>query len=389
MQITPTTAGVFANAVNSASPGDTIELTGGSYSWNAQAFIQNVNGTASNWIIIRPAAGATVTISGPGYGALSSGGSTTGTDGIGFGGNVSYISLRGLTVTNFRNGITTTGGSHLQIAGNNVHHVGAAAIGNYYVSQFGLMCHNLEISNNALSYDNQLWVGSPKNTYYGWAIALSAWGNNISVFGNTVNFSNGEGIAISGTNSWVYNNVVSNFVAAGIYLQEPSQSVVENNFIWNDVAGNSAWFSSGITQSSQKAGILIADEDVNGLTGVAYPYLKQLTIRNNIVRDAGIAITYENYKVGVAMTSVRIDNNTFVGGAPGSSSMMRIDAAASGSHSDVVVANNIFDWTGTGAASNSIGSSTGLTFTNQLWNNVSPGPASGAGDVTGSPNFHN
>jgi len=387
-QITPTSAAIFANAVNGASPGDIIELASGSYSWNAQAYIQNVNGTSANWIIVRPAPGATVTITGPGYGTLSSGGGTSGTDGIGFGANTSYISLQGINLSHFRNGITFVSGSHIQITGNNISYVGGAAIGNYNVSSIGPMCHNLEISNNKVSYDNQLWVGSPQNTYYGWALAITAWGNNVSVFGNTVTFSNGEGIGISGQYAWVYNNVVNNFVAVGIYLQEPSQSVVENNFIWNDVAGNSAWFSSGITQSNNKVGLLMANEDASSNTGTSYTFLQQLTIRNNIVFNAGLQIAYENFKVGNPMGSVRIVNNTFVGGGTGSSSMMTFDAAAIGSHSGVVIANNICVWTQSGGSNGSL-ATTGITYEYQNWYNVTPGSASGTGDVTGrNPNFH-
>jgi hypothetical protein len=387
-QITPTSAAIFANAVNGASPGDIIELASGSYSWNAQAYIQNVNGTSANWIIVRPAPGATVTITGPGYGTLSSGGSTSGTDGIGFGANTSYISLQGINITKFRNGITTVSGSHIQIAGNNVSYMGGTGIGNYNVPSIGPMCHNLEISNNTVSYDNQLWVGSPQNTYYGWALAITAWGNNVSVFGNTVSFSNGEGIGISGQYAWVHNNVVNNFVAVGIYLQEPSQSVVENNFVWNDVAGNSAWFSSGITQSSNKVGLLMANEDASSNTGTSYTFLQQLTIRNNIVFNAGLQIAYENFKVGNPMGSVRIVNNTFVGGGTGSSSMMTFDAAAIGSHSGVVIANNICVWTQSGGSNGSL-ATTGITYGYQNWYNVTPGSASGTGDVTGrNPNFH-
>ena len=68
--------------------------------------------------------------------------------------------------------------------------------------------------------------------------------------------------------------------------------------------------------------------------------------------------------------------------------MLRIDGAATGTHSDVVIANNIAAWTQAGG-SNSVSSGTGLTFSNDLWYDVTVGGASGAGDLTGqNPNLH-
>ena len=84
------------------------------------------------------------------------------------------------------------------------------------------------------------------------------------------------------------------------------------------------------------------------------------------------------------MVHVRWVNNTLVGGQTDTASVFTIAAPNTGSHSDVVVANNIATWI-SGTGTNSVESLTGLTFSHNLWYNVTAGSAAGTGDATGNP----
>jgi hypothetical protein len=329
-----------------------------------------------------------VTLKGPGYGTITncSGGSTTGIDGPTFGNGVAYVSLNGFTITNWRNATGSIGtANHFQITNNTITYNGGNSFGAF---NSGGMPSYYELSNNAVSYDAQLWYGTNK-ACYGWPLSFTAWGNHVSVFGNTVGFSTGEAMGLSGQYGWVYNNTISNFQAAGIYCQECSEAVIEDNFVWNDVADNGTWFGNAITQSSSKVGILIANEDSSSNTGTAYTFLSDVTIRNNIVYDAGLALAYENFKVGNPMQHFRIENNTLAGGGTGSTNILTMDASATGgSNSDVFVVNNIFWWSQAGG-SNGTTSSTGISYEYNEGYNVPVISPPGTGNLPNSnPNFH-
>ena len=85
------------------------------------------------------------------------------------------------------------------------------------------------------------------------------------------------------------------------------------------------------------------------------------------------------------MNHVRWENNTLYGISGSSSILLRLDAAAIGTNSDIVVSNNIGAWSAAGG-SNSV-TIIGVTFENNLWFNVTAGSAAGSGDVTGNPLF--
>ena len=393
INVTPTSSTVLDSAIAGAQPGDTVVVAGGTYNWTGGSSVY-VSGSASNWIVIRAATDASgnpqaVTINGPGIGTLDSSGASHGVICIQTYGN--YLDIEGLTCNNFAHGFALITGGHVRLHGNTVTQVGDSGIANYNVPSVGPMASYIEYSNNVVTYTNQLWNNSG---LYGWGQGISGWGNYVTIANNRVSNTNGESIGISGQYGWVVGNTVLESCAAGIYLQESSQSLVEKNFVRNDYANNASFYASCLSNGSSGPrfgyGIRIAAEDGQSNTGVAYTFLNQGTVRNNLVVGMLSAIAYNNFKIGSPMSSWRIENNTLVGGTTGSQDLLEMDAPLSGAHTDVIFANNLFDWTsGSNASATRVVQAGGVSYNHSLWFGASAGGAAGSGDVSGDPKLLN
>jgi hypothetical protein len=369
---TPKDSTTFQTCVNNASPGDTVLLVGGNYMWTGTPLL-TASGTKTDWIIVKPTAEASVTITGPGIGVLSDAGTSALTLST-----AQYISVEGITFNGFGAGIVIIGGSYMRLRGNTVSTIGGAGIAAYKIQN---LPSNYEISGNTVSYTNQLWANTAAQG--GWGASIVATGQNVTVSGNTVSYGEGEGIEPIGEDIWVVNNVVYDHAQPAIYNDGSSEVVIENNFVYQDQANGTFW--STTPTKDTRDGIRIADDGyVLGATGLDFPVLTDITVRDNIVWGASVLFSYDNYGQAHPMSHVRIENNTLVGGQMGTITPFRLDAPAMGTDTDVVIANNIAAWT-SGSAANNIATTAHRTFTNQLWFNVTVGTGAGAGDVMGNP----
>jgi hypothetical protein len=370
----------LARALNGAVAGDTVLIAGGDYSWPNGVMV-SVSGSASNWIVIRAASSAAVTIHGSG-----SSGSLQGQC-IGITG--SYIDIEGLTCDSFPNvGMDVLTGHHIRLHGNTVSNTGNTGIGLYYVASLGPSPYQVEISNNTVTMTNMYWTNSTAGSA---GEGITAWGDQLTVAYNTVQFTQGEGIGSGGTQIWVVGNTVRESCAPALYLDTASQVVLEDNFVNNDSVGQAAFLATCFRpswnggQPEYGTGIQVAAE-VASYTDKSYARLTQGTVRNNIVSNMRIGFVYGNYNMGDGLHSWRIENNTFVGGAA-SASLINVPTGTSSANDDVVFANNIFYWPSTASAI--AVSNVGITYTHDLWFGASASNAASSGDVGGNPNLSN
>ena len=384
----------FQSAVNSASPGDILEMPGGNYTWSGSTAngssgqgggaLLTVAGTASNWIIIRPQAGATVNITGSGLGTTSNGQWLIELDVAG----AAYVDIEGINTSTAFFGFVMHSGTHWRVYNCSATNMGNGGI---YVGPTNSTVGYYEISYSSWTHTSLNYNSTTGSS--GWNGGITMWGDHVTCMYNLVTYSNGEGIDPQGDNQLIYGNTVYMTGRPAIYNWGNGYIVVESNFVYQDQANQAAFYANvpvgGINDSE---GISMDNE---GSSGSSYP-LNYLTVRNNIVWGATHGISFRNYDNGSGMVHARWENNTVHGGQTGTNNAFEIDAASSnGAHSDVVVANNIGAWTQSGGA-NWVGGSdgqgntipAGVTLQYNNWYNVTGTGTSQTGDVNGNPGFH-
>jgi hypothetical protein len=338
-----------------------------------------VQGTATNWIVVKPASGATVNITGPGPIANAPPSYYSGIQVAGGG----YLDIEDINLSGFNMGWLIQGGSSVRLHDCTTKNTYGTGIYVAYNSAFGAAPSHYEISGCTVTADNQFILGDP-SAQNSWGPGITMGGSYGSVFGNVVHDGYGEGIIVLAPHSWIYDNWSYNRAATAVYVDGASYAVIEDNFVYQDQAGASAFYSKK-SASQVPDCIRTANEGDNaGFTGESFRALQYLTIRNNIAWGGDTLLAYDNYIAGTPMDHVRWENNTLQGGQLSASQCMKIDPPPSGSHSDVVVANNICAWTN-GVGTNAVSPPAGVTLDNQLWFQVTPGGATGTGDVTGDP----
>jgi cysteine-rich repeat protein len=178
-------------AVNAALPGDTVEVSTGTY----HEFVSfPASGTAGNPITLTAKAGHTPVIDGTGL-------ATTDLDGLVFLENRSYITVSGFEIANltasspshFPAGIWVRGqGHHIEIRDNVVHHIrnaGCSSCGAHGIGVYGTSgaasIHNLVIDGNEV-----------RDCVLGWSESLVVNGNveDFEITNNTVHDNNNIGI---------------------------------------------------------------------------------------------------------------------------------------------------------------------------------------------------
>jgi hypothetical protein len=384
----------FQTAVSNAVSGgsNTILMPGGNYTWsgggssNGGGAMLTVAGTASNWIVIKPASGTPVKITGPGLGTVGGGGMWMLE--INHSGPT-YLDIEGLNLTNGNFGIVLHAGTYIRFYNCNMTQFGNTG---FYAGPTNSTVGNYEISYCSSTYTSLNYNSTTGSS--GWNGAFTMWGNNVSCMYNLVTFSQGEGIDPQGDNQLIYGNTVYMTGRPGIYNWGNGKIVVDSNFVYQDQANQAAFYANvpvgGVNDSE---GI---SDDNEGSSGSSIP-VQYLTTRNNIVWGCTHGIVHRNYNTGSGMTHARWENNTVLGGQTGTLCCYEID---SGTHTDVVVANNIGMWTTAGNGKNFLGGSDGagggapanVTLQNNCWYNFPyPSAANGTGntgDVNGNPLFH-
>ncbi|MHB8383941.1 MAG: right-handed parallel beta-helix repeat-containing protein [Candidatus Binataceae bacterium] len=217
-------------AVDAAQPGDTVCATG---TFTAGVTFNN-SGSASGWITLAAptALGATISMSGSTAMGLNINGK-------------SYIAVENLEITGGMWGIVTSGGgSHLKLTGNEVTNAAAS----------GIQINNsdyIQIENNIVSGNGSTWTGSGSGiSVYEPTAADSAPGYHITIANNYA-YSNlnpqggtdGNGIIIdSGIASsysepiLVENNVGYGNTGACVKVYDSTAVTVLNNTCWQDYA---------------------------------------------------------------------------------------------------------------------------------------------------------
>lgn len=398
-------------AAASAVPGTTVWIDGGTYRWAGGTWLP-VNGTADNWIVVRPTertAGRPDRVVILGAGRLDNNGpACIATPG-------SYLDLRHITCDGFAsNGFLLLGVHHVRVLNSTVRNMGGTGIavypGFYPPDPTVTPAYQVVIEGNRIRNTNARWKKAdfrPPHNLPPWGQGISAFGDQITLRNNRIDATIGEGIGIIGLRIWAVGNTVSNSCSPGLYLDTTSESLVEANLV---VHNNPAFFADcPVTvwsggQPMSGSGIQVAAE-TDSYTGRPQPHLRNNVIRNNIIVNARQAFFYGSYAYdnggGDGMKGMRIVNNTFVGGTESLLALGERCADAGNAaacladprtaHQDTVFANNIFYWTAStvGKRVSAVDNAVGITLRNNLWFSAGPAAAAGPGDVYADPLFAN
>jgi Ca2+-binding RTX toxin-like protein len=290
-----------------------------------------------------------------------------------------YIDFKGFEVRNAQKvGISVWGGDNLRITDNTVHEIQDTGI---FVGHDQAKPTNILIDNNTVyraSLKNQA-----RNMNGGWGTGISGFGNQLNITNNKVYNNYGEGIAISGDDNKANGNVIRDNYAVEMYVSNATDTIVENNFVYN--TGDRAYFRQQQGQSQPSAGIQLANEfSANNVLG---PSLDRNIIRNNISVGNSAGFFYGNYEQGGGLKNTQVINNTF---SQGTQELLHIDADG---HTNTTFANNIFHQTNGKTMSYVPSGTSGLNFKNNVWydgsatatpNSIGPNPAD---NIRGNPLF--
>jgi parallel beta-helix repeat protein len=228
--------------------------------------------------------------------------------------------------------------------------------------------HDGSASSHLVYHTNQ------KNSYRG---DSGNWGSGITmsrtdgavVTNNQVYENYGEGItATLSNNVRIANNVTHDNYSVELYMDNATNSVFENNFVYN--SGNTNFFRKSFGIPQPASGIRMANE---AYADGSNPSDHNI-VRNNIVVGTLAGFEYANYGKGGGMKNSQIVNNTFYGGAE---AMLRI---ASSNHQNTTIANNIFHQT-KGRPMTVLSANSGVSFDHNLWFGGAAGLAASATDV--------
>lgn len=350
-------------AGRTANPGDTVQVRGGVYYVGGLNFSKM--GSASAPIMFR---------SYPGERAILDGSrSASNTTLLTISGQ--YYHIRGFEVRNAtRTGISVWGGKYITIKKNIIHDSHRAAI------YGGGGASNLKIIKNTI-YNN---VRENDNYEYnhrgGWAAAIITSDANDKVVNNKIYENWGEGIGAYGTNHYVANNTLHDNYSVEIYVNNVSNTTVENNFVYTNNTPAFLRNFSGVGWAAA-TGISIANEN-------ATTVLDNNKVLNNIVtgkRMWGLSQWGGEASVPTGLQNTIIANNTVVG--YGVSGLVKIENNV---HRNSTIANNIFYQTNPNKAIGQIATNSGITFRNNTWFGGSvPAKGAGAGDRNVNPKLKN
>ncbi|MBF2022751.1 MAG: right-handed parallel beta-helix repeat-containing protein [Hydrococcus sp. C42_A2020_068] len=338
----------LTRAISQVKPGDTIYVRGGVYYPENGIWLgENRSGTEDARIAIRAFEGEKPILDGS---KLPKGSSLVHLDG-------QYIDFEGFEVRYApKNGISVWGGDDIRILNNTVHNTRDTGI-------FVGYDRSDARPTNILIDDNTVYRATLKSQardfYGGWGQGISGFGNNITITDNRVFNNFGEGIGISGSKNRASGNVVYDNYAVEMYVLNATDSVLENNLIYN--TGNREFWRSqdGGKTWHPSAGIQMGNEFSS--TNVLGSELDRNVVRNNIVIGGSAGFFYGNYEKGGGLRNTQVINNTFY---QGTQELLHVDEDEG--HVNTTFANNIFHQTN-GRIMAYMPSLDGLNFQRNLW----------------------
>jgi len=268
-------------AVNAAGPGDTVEVSTGTY----HEFVSfPASGTAGNPITLAAKAGNTPVIDGTGL-------ATSDLDGLVYIENRSYITISGMEIANlsasnpshFPAGIWVRGTSHhIQLLGNTVHHIenaGCASCGAHGIAVYGT-------SGTSSLHDVTIDGNEVRNCILGWSESMVVNGNveDFTITNNVVHDNNNIGIVAIGFEG--------ECVGCSDALDQARDGVIADNLVYNiDSQGNPSYGN---------------ERSANGIyvDGGA-----RIVIERNIVHDSNIGIELASEHGGKATSDVTVRSN--------------------------------------------------------------------------------
>lgn len=341
-------------------PGDVVNVRGGIY--YETTHVWQVKGTAAAPIVIQAMAGEQVVLDGSKLAA--------GTAIMNFN-QCEYIDFRGFEVRNGPYiGVNVWFGRNIRILDNYIHHIHRNAIyvgadttpGVTDITVSGNEVHDSALENQTLSFINGGWPG---------AVVISHVERS-TIERNKVYRNYGEGvITVSSNYATVRGNELFDNFSSQLYLDNARFVTADRNLIYS--TGDLRFFRDG----KPGVGMGVANEykDVQNPSS-------DNTFTNNIVIGTRWAFYYGSFEVGGGLHNTKVLHNTFYGIA--TAAIVHVD---DDTHSNAVIANNIFYQTGIFAPTFAGGGS--VTWRNNLWHGGSAGAAAGTGDLHGNPLFVN
>ena len=219
--------------------------------------------------------------------------------------------------------------------------------------------------------DSKVWWNCTDNangvsTRGGWASGLSAARSpNYAVLRrNEVYYNWGEGLSTYEANGTILeDNIVYEIWAVNAYISDASNVLFQRNLIYND---------GSLMSSGGRTGIAIGNEKWSNPSS-------NIKVINNLVLGTRRSF-YWFYQYGY-LQDVLIAHNTFVNSVGADIPNFQF---GSGTHQNVRVENNIIEQDDSLPIA-IIGTSTGLTFSHNLWSKTPPSNAVGSGDIIGDP----
>ncbi|MFN2375671.1 MAG: right-handed parallel beta-helix repeat-containing protein [Candidatus Binatia bacterium] len=277
----PATYATIQAAVNAAGPGDTVEVSNGTYN---EMVSFPASGSAGNPITLAAKAGHAPVIDGTGL-------PTTDLDGLVFIEDRSYITVSGMEIANlsasspshFPAGIWIRGTAHhIQLLGNTVHHIENAGCSN--CGAHGIAVYGTSASSSV--HDILIDGNEVRDCVLGWSESVVVNGNveDFEITNNEVHDNNNIGIDAIGFEG--------ECAGCSDALDRARDGVIRGNLVYNiDSLGNPSY---GGERSAD--GIY-----VDGGT--------RIVIEGNTVRDCNIGIELASEHNGKSTSEVIVRNN--------------------------------------------------------------------------------
>ncbi|MFC1420729.1 right-handed parallel beta-helix repeat-containing protein [Streptacidiphilus cavernicola] len=223
-------------ALNSAVPGETIQLAAGSY---AGEFTVSTSGTAAAPITLQGPADAVIT----GTGVASAYGIHLEAD---------YVTLRGFSVSTFQKGVVLDGANHDTVDGLTVSNIGDEGIHLRAFSSDDLIEHNSvhDTGRYQAGYGEGIYVGSAKSNWGSYSGGLPDASDRDTISGNTL------GPNITAENIDIKEGTTGGFVT-GNSFDSTGEAGANSAVAWVDVKGNDYTVTGNTGQHAYQQGFLV------------------------------------------------------------------------------------------------------------------------------------
>jgi Ca2+-binding RTX toxin-like protein len=225
-------------------------------------------------------------------------------------------------------GINVWGADNVEIEDNIIHHVQKAGI---------FVGHDWESerSQNVVVKDNEAYKTALENQSRdknsGWDPGISGFGDKMTISGNVVHDTHGEGIAVSGEYNKVDNNIAYDNYSANFYFVNSYGTQATNNFAYN--TGKSEYLRNINGQWVPAANYAYANENSSKVLNDDFG---KNSLSNSIGFNGWAGLYYGGFERAGGMKDTTITGNTFYGAT---NEVVHIDSDA---HSNTTISNNIF-----------------------------------------------